>query len=93
MESTERFGIDSITMGSDVVSDAERASLMRDWNMIKCHICGKEKCVTNRGEYAYKRGTNRLGRIYFCSWSCLRSFDNGHVDGRENNGGVKNAKR
>lgn len=42
-----------------------------------CRICGKEFICWNPTKYSYKR-PKRNDTIYFCSYKCLRKYDNGY---------------
>lgn len=41
---------------------------------IRCHRCGKLFYVGDAGEYVFKR-YRAPHHYYFCSWTCLRKFD------------------
>ena len=47
----------------------------------KCPICGKRFFTSSPGEYVYKRNvkTEYGSTIWFyCSWTCLRKWDEDH---------------
>lgn len=41
----------------------------------RCPICGKISYTTAAWAYQRRRGSDR---IYMCSWSCLRRYDEKH---------------
>ena len=44
------------------------------FNEKKCGKCGRIFVVADSGTYRYKKNVgNRL--TYFCSWSCMRSYE------------------
>lgn len=49
-----------------------------DWVApMKCSICGKVIYCHDRDSWAYNRAIGK-NRKYFCSWSCLRKYDENH---------------
>jgi len=47
-----------------------------------CPCCGKEKFITNPGDWAYRRnvqGKYHSSMKLFCSWSCLRKYEADHT--------------
>ena len=49
-----------------------------------CPSCGKEFFVPLLDDWAYKRYRKNIthDRIYLCSWSCLRKFDEANPNRR-----------
>ena len=49
-----------------------------DFIETKCHVCKKELCILNSGQYIYKMQRKGHGKIYyFCGWSCMQKARDG----------------
>lgn len=43
-----------------------------------CPICGKEYDIPDVEVWVYKKSRKSAGDLYFCSWKCMRRYENDH---------------